>query len=238
MGDGLLAEFGSVVDAVCCGTEIQKSLTARDASIPEDKRIKLRIGINMGDVVIDGDDIHGDGVNVAARLESLADPGSVLISAVVCDQVEGRLDLAFDDLGEQNLKNIDEPVRLWRWSSDSGERVNPMSAKAQAPMKRDKPSIAVLPFDNMSGDPEQDYFADGIAEDIITALSRFHWFFVISRNTSFTYRGKSIDAKRVAKELGVRYVLEGSVRKSANRVRVTAQLIDAETPKRMPREVS
>jgi TolB-like protein len=227
MGDGMLAEFGSVVDAVRMATEVQQAVAERNRARPEGERIAFRMGINLGDVIVDGDDIHGDGVNVAARLEGLAEPGGICVSAAVYDQVKSRLDLAFEDLGGQQVKNIDEPVLVWRWTPGaSGASARPAGQeKTQATAS--KPSIVVLPFDNMSGDPEQEYFADGIAEDIITSLSRFDWFLVISRNTSFTYRGVATDARRVADELGVRYVLEGSVRKSGGRVRVTAQLIDA-----------
>ncbi len=227
MGDGVLVEFSSVVDAVRSAVEVQQSVAEREANNPEDRRIVFRVGINLGDVVIDGDDIHGDGVNVAARLEGLAEPGSICVSGAVHDQVRDRIDLAFEDLGEQEVKNIDRPIRVWRWLPDGH-----VTARDAAPPDKplplpDKPSIAVLRFDNMSGDPEQEFFSDGIAEDIITALSRFHLFFVIARNTSFTYKGSSVDVKQVSRELGVQYVLEGSVRKAGNRVRVTAQLIDA-----------
>ncbi len=227
MGDGMLAEFPSVVDAVRAAVQTQEALAEHNSGLPEDQQIEFRVGINLGDVVIDGDDIHGDGVNVAARLEGLAEPGGICVSGKVYEEVRDRLDLAFEDRGEQEVKNINRPVRVWRWLSDSS-----MTAGKTAPPKRplplpDKPSIAVLPFDNMSGDPEQEYFADGIAEDIISALSRMPWFFVISRNSSFSFRGKSTDVRHLAQELGVQYVLEGSVRKSANRVRITAQFIDA-----------
>ncbi len=227
MGDGMLAEFASVVDAVRAAVETQQAVAERNAELPEDKRIAFRVGINLGDVVIDGDDIQGDGVNVAARLEGLADPGSVYISGGVHEQVRDRVDLAFEDLGEQGLKNIDRPMRVWRWAAGSS-LAPPGSKKEPASLALpDKPSIAVLPFDNMSGDPEQEYFADGMVEEIITALTRFDWLFVIARNSSFTYKGRAVDVRQVASELGVRYVLEGSVRKAARRVRITGQLIDA-----------
>jgi TolB-like protein/cytochrome c-type biogenesis protein CcmH/NrfG len=221
-GDAVLADFGSVVAAVDCAVRIQRQLAENNAELPDDKRLQFRIGVNLGEVIVDRDDIYGDGVNVAARLEGLAEPGGICVSATVHDQVKGKLDLAFEDIGAQEVKNIAEPVRAY--TVQMGARVvrTPEILKLG-----DKPSIAVLPFINMSGDAEQEYFSDGITEDIITALSRFHWFFVISRNTSFTYRGVAVDAKRVAEELGVRYVLEGSVRKAGNRVRITAQLIDA-----------
>ncbi len=229
MGDGVLVEFSSVVDAVRCAVELQQSVAAREAKNPEDRRIVLRVGINLGDVVIDGDDIHGDGVNVAARLEGLAEPGGFCVSESVHDQVRDRLDLTFEDMGEQKVKNIDRPIRVWRWASNiSTAAGGPATADQPLPLP-DKPSIAVLPFDNMSGDPEQEFFADGIAEDIITAMSRVHELFVIARNSSFSYRGQSVDIRRVGSELGVRYVLEGSVRRGGNQVRVTAQLIEAQT---------
>jgi len=227
-GDGILVEFPSAVDAVRNALAIQTAMPGRDANLPEDRRIVFRVGINVGDVIIEGDDIHGDGVNVAARLEAMCEPGSVYISGSVFEQVTGKLDAAFDDLGEQKVKNISRPVRVFR-VEPVGEPAGADAGTAEILPLPDKPSIAVLAFENMSGDPEQEYFADGIAEDIITALSRFNWFFVIARNSSFSYKGTSTDVRKVAKELGVKYVLEGSVRKGGNRVRITAQLIDAET---------
>ncbi len=228
MGDGMLVEFASVVDAVRAAAEAQRSITEHNAGLPEEMRIEFRIGINLGDVVIDGDDIHGDGVNVAARLEGLANPGSICVSDAVHDQVRDRLNLAFEDLGEQEVKNIDRPVRVWRWRSDMAmEEVAPRITKS-LPLP-DKPSIAVLPFVNMSDDPEQEYFSDGITEDIITELSRFRSLFVIARNSSFTFKGQAVGVTEVGRSLGVQYVVEGSVRKAANRVRVTAQLVEAET---------
>jgi TolB-like protein len=221
-GDGMLVEFGSVVDATECAVAIQRTMADREAGANEEHRIEYRVGINLGDIVIDGDDILGDGVNIAARLEALSEPGGLCISDLVYQSVVGKLDLTFEDLGEQHVKNISKPVHAYRVVLDR-ER----TATNIAPLLPDKPSIAVLPFDNLSNDPDQEYFADGLAEDIITGLSRFPWFFVIARNTSFTFKGRSIDVKEVARQLGVQYVLEGSVRKSANRVRVTAQLIDA-----------
>ncbi len=227
MGDGMLVEFASVVDAVRTAVETQAAVAKHYAGLPEDKRIEFRVGINLGDVIIDGDDIHGDGVNVAARLESLAEPGGVCVSDKVYEEVRDRTDFAFEDLGEREVKNIDRPVRVWQWIVDAGLAAD-VPAKTDEPLSLpDKPSIAVLPFDNMSGDPEQEYFGDGIAEDVITALSRFNSLFVIARNSSFTYKGQAIDIAQVGRELGVRYVVEGSVRKAGNRVRITAQLIDA-----------
>jgi adenylate cyclase len=223
-GDGFLAEFTSVLDAVRCASEIQHGMTARNAEVLDDRRIEFRIGVHQGDIITDGGDIFGDGVNVAARLEGISDPGGICVSGRVQEDVRGKLDLTLDDIGEQQLKNIERPVRVYRILS---ENKAPRSRPALA--LPDRPSIAVLPFQNMSGDPEQDYFADGIVEEIITALSRFRQLFVIARNSSFTYKGRAADVKEVGRELGVRYVLEGSVRRAANRVRITAQLIDAKT---------
>jgi TolB-like protein len=223
-GDGALAEFGSSVDAVQCAVEIQRALAVRNAEAREDQQLILRIGISQGDVIVDADDLFGNGVNVAARMEGLAEPGGICISGNVQEHIGNTLDIALEDLGEQSVKNIDRPVRCYRVHLEPDD-----ATKAPSPPLPDKPSIAVLPFQNMSGDAEQEYFADGIAEDIITALSRFSWFFVIARNSSFSYKGTSPNIRRVAQELGVQYVLEGSVRKAANRVRVTAQLIDALT---------
>ncbi|MCH7635221.1 MAG: adenylate/guanylate cyclase domain-containing protein [Proteobacteria bacterium] len=227
-GDGALAEFGSAVDAVQCAVEIQRRLARRNSKEPENRRIILRIGINLGDVIVEGEDIYGDGVNVAARLEGLAEPGMVYVSGSVFDQVVGKLDAAFDDLGEQKVKNISKPVRVYRARGETGEEAiySDVSAVASLP---DKPSIAVLPFNNLSGDPDQEYFADGMTEDIITGLSRFRSLFVIARNSTFAYKGKSPDVREVARDLGVRYVLEGSVRRGGERIRITGQLIDAET---------
>ena len=225
-GDGLLIEFGSVVDALRCAVEVQREMTGRNTGVPPDSRIEFRIGINVGDIVVEDGDIFGDGVNVAARLEALAEPGGICVAARVQEDAAGKLDLAFEDIGEQQLKNIARPVRAYRVIASAGSasvRADPILALP------DKPSIAVLPFANMSGDPEQEYFADGMVEEIITALSRIRWLFVIARNSTFTYKGQAIDVKRVGRELGVRYVLEGSVRKAGGRVRITAQLIEAET---------
>jgi adenylate cyclase len=229
-GDGVLVEFASVVDAVRCAVDIQRDMALRNAGTPDAKRIELRIGINLGDIIIDGRDIFGDGVNVAARLEALAEPGGICVSRVVRDQVRDKLDFAFEDRGEQQVKNIARPVRVFdvRTAVESPPSTPGVRAAPPLPLP-EKPSIAVLPFQNLSGDPEQEYFADGVVEDIITALSRNRAFFVISRNTTFTYKGPAVDVAKVARELGVRYVLEGSVRRAGNRVRITAQLIDAAT---------
>lgn len=223
MGDGVLIEFASIVDAVRCAVVMQQGMEDRNANVDESARIRWRIGINVGDVIIDGDDIYGDGVNIAARLESIAEPGGICVSAVVREQVQDKLDAEFSDLGEQMVKNIARPLHVYRL--EVAPRSPSQNARPSLPLP-DKPSIAVLPFTNMSGNPEQDYFADGMVEDIITGLSRIKWLFVIARNSAFTYKGKAIDVKQVGRELGVRYLLEGSVRKSRNRVRVTAQLID------------
>jgi len=224
MGDGVLVEFPSIVAAVECAIAMQKSMADRNTAVATDCRMLFRIGIHLGDVLIEGDDILGDGVNIAARLEGIAEPGGICLSEDAYRQVRDKLDLKFDDAGEQQLKNIARRVRIYRL------RMERRSAQAKpALLLPDQPSIAVLPFQNMSGDPEQDYFADGMVEDIITALSRMRWLFVIARNSSFTYKGQAVDVKQVGRELGVRYVLEGSVRKAANRVRITGQLIDAST---------
>jgi TolB-like protein/class 3 adenylate cyclase/Tfp pilus assembly protein PilF len=219
-GDGILAEFPSVVDAVRCAVEVQRGMVERNTAVPADERIEFRVGINLGDVIADGDDIFGDGVNVAARLEALAEPGGICVSRMVHDQVRDKLAFAFEDLGEHQVKNITRPVHAYRIPVATS-----VSVKVPLPLP-DKPSLAVLPFQNMSGDVEQEYFTDGIVEEITTAISRLSWLFVIARNSSFTYKGKAVDVKQVARELGVRYVLEGSVRKAGNRVRITGQLID------------
>ena len=231
-GDGMLVEFVSVVDAVRCAVDIQRNMVERNAEVPTERRIQFRVGINVGDIISDNDDIYGDGVNVAARLETLADPGGIDVSRTVHDQVRDKLNFSFEDLGEQIVKNIARPIGVHRidLSADTGPGVVTSTGAVLKPeFASSRPSIAVLPFANMSGDPEQEYFADGISEDIITGLSKLHWFFVIARNSSFVYKGKAVDVKRVARELGVRYVLEGSVRKGGNRVRITTQLIDAVT---------
>jgi adenylate cyclase len=225
-GDGLLAEFASVVDAVRCAVEVQRAMAERNADVPAEKRIEFRFGIHQGDIIVEDSDIFGDGVNLAARLEGLAEPGGICVSGRVRADAAGKVDVAFDDLGEQSLKNIARPLRVYRVRL--GE-VPATDTPAPALALPDKPSIAVLPFQNMIGDTEQGYFVDGMVEEIITALSRIRWLFVIARNSSFTYKGQAVDVKRVGRELGVRYVLEGSVRKGGNRVRITAQLIDALT---------
>jgi adenylate cyclase len=235
-GDGMLVEFGSVVDAVRCAIAIQRGMLMRNEGVPEDRRIVFRIGINIGDMIIDDNDIYGDGVNVAARLEALAEPGGICISRAVRDQVRDKLSISFDDYGEQQVKNIARPIKAF------GLGVAGLAAMSIAPVEEgspaptmptltvpDKPSIAVLPFKNLSGDLEQEYFADGMVEELITALSRFRNLFVIASNSSFTYKNRSVDVKQVGRELGVRYVLEGSVRKSGNRVRIAGQLIDTST---------
>src|SRR6266436_9923751 len=232
-GDGMLVEFGSIIDAVRCAAEIQQGMNDCNTDTPEDKRISFRMGINLGDVIVEPDDIFGDGVNLAARLEALAEPGGICISRTVHDHIGERLPYSFEDIGEQSVKNIARPVHVYRIRLDAESKAVATRAPDPVPQSPlplpNKPSIAVLPFQNMSGDPEQAYFADGMVEEIITALSRIHWLFVIARNSSFTYKGQAIDVKRVGRELGVRYVLEGSVRKAGGRVRITAQLIDAVT---------
>ncbi len=225
-GDGVLVEFPSAVDAVRNALDVQAAVRRRNADESEGNRLEFRVGINLGDVIVEEDDIHGEGVNIAARLEGLCEPGEVYVSGTVHDHVEGKLAATFDDLGEQSVKNIARPVWVYRVRSESAPGPAMSGPKTALPIP-DKPSIAVLPFVNMSGDADQEYFADGIAEDVITGLSRFSWFFVIARNSSFSYKGASPDVRQVAQELGVQYVLEGSVRKAANRVRITAQLIDA-----------
>ena len=224
IGDGILVEFASVVDALRCATEIQHGMAERNTDIPSAGRIEFRVGINVGDIIIDGNDIYGDGVNVAARLEGLAEPGGICVSGRVQEDVRGKLDLPLEDGGEQRLKNIAWPVRVFYLRSVASS-LGPASVLSLP----DRPSIAVLPFQNMSGDAEQEYFADGMVEDIITALSRFKELFVIARNSTFAYKARAVDAKQIGHELGVRYLLEGSVRRSANRVRITGQLIDAST---------
>jgi adenylate cyclase len=230
-GDGMLVEFASAVDAARCAVEVQRGMAVQNADVPQDIRIEFRIGIHVGDIIFDEADIFGDGVNIAARLEGIADPGGVCISDDAQRQVRGKVDIAFEDVGLQTLKNIAEPMRAWRMEL-GGNPFSVVSSKASSDTAQllslpDKPSIAVLPFQNMSGDPEQEYFADGIVEDIITGLSKFKSLFVIARNSSFTYKGKAVDIKQVGRELGVRYVLEGSVRRASGRVRITAQLIEA-----------
>ncbi len=225
-GDALLAEFTSAVEAVQAASEIQLNLAEQSADVPEDRRMRVRIGINLGDVLVEPDGtIYGDGVNVAARMETIAEPGGICVSGNVHDFVDGKVDLRFDDIGEQQVKNIAMPVRAYRVEMAAAH--SPVASDKSLALP-DKPSIAVLPFTNMSGDVEQEYFADGVAEDIIIGLSKIRWLFVIARNSSFTYKGQTFDVKRVARELGVRYVLEGSVRRGGNRVRVTVQLIETD----------
>jgi adenylate cyclase len=226
-GDGVLIEFPSVVGAVQCAVALQKLMVERNIGVPSERRMEWRVGIHLGDILIDGDDIIGDGVNLAARLEGVAEPGGICISEDAFRQVRGKIETEFVDAGEQALKNIARPVRIYRAQLAS---IPASSAPAAIALPLpEKPSIAVLPFSNMSGDPEQEYFVDGMVEEIITALSRIRWLFVIARNSSFTYKGRAVDVKQVGRELGVRYVLEGSVRKAGGRVRITGQLIDAET---------
>src|SRR5438552_9581070 len=222
-GDGMLIEFPSVVNAVACAADVQRGMRARNSGVPQERRIEFRMGVNVGDVIVEGGDIFGDGVNVAARLESIAPIGGITISQAVRDHVGKQLDLIFEDMGERRLKNIERPIRVYSISLDapsSGQTNDTASAH-----REERPSIAVLPFINMSGDPEQEYFSDGITEDIITDLSKVSGLFVVARNTAFTYKGKPGKVQEVAKDLGVNFVLEGSVRKAASRVRVTGQLI-------------
>ena len=223
-GDGILAEFTSVVDAVECASAIQETMAKRNAETEVERRMQYRMGINVGDVMFDDARIYGDGINIAARLESIAEPGGICVSSKVYEEVRGKVRLGYEHIGEQQLKNITYPVRVYR------VRTTSLSARPPALLPLpEKPSIAVLPFQNLSGDSEQEYFADGMVEEIITALSRIRWLFVIARNSTFTYKGRSVDARQVGRELGVRYVLEGSVRKANGRLRITAQLIDAES---------
>ncbi|XIA63315.1 adenylate/guanylate cyclase domain-containing protein [Bradyrhizobium sp. TZ2] len=228
-GDGILIEFPSVVDAVRCAIEVQQGMVERNADVPQEKRIEFRVGVNLGDVMIERRDLYGDGVNIAARLEALAEPGGICISRTVLSHARDKVSFDVEDAGEQTLKNIARPVHVYRIIIDPSQR--PATRKTEIPALAlpDKPSVAVLPFTNMSGDPEQEFVSDGIAEDVITALAHYPSLFVIARNSSFTYKGRAVDVKQVGRELGVRYVLEGSVRKAGNRIRVTAQLIEAGT---------
>jgi TolB-like protein len=220
-GDGILIEFPSVIEAVTCAVAVQRGMVERNDGTQEEKRITFRIGVNLGDIIVEDGDIHGDGVNIAARLEGIAEPGGICISEDAFRQVRGKVDAKFADIGEQSLKNIARPLRVY------SVRLAPAAELAPTGLPLpDKPSIAVLPFQNMTGDAEQDYFVDGMVEEITTAIARLSWLFVIARNSSFTYKGKAVDVKQVARELGVRFVLEGSVRKAGNRVRITGQLID------------
>ncbi|MEH2551659.1 TolB-like protein/class 3 adenylate cyclase [Bradyrhizobium sp. AZCC 2262] len=229
-GDGAIAEFASVVDAVRCADEIQRGMAEQNIDVPQDRRIELRIGIHVGDIIIEENDIFGDGVNIAVRLEGIAEPGGISISDDARRQIRGKVDVTFEDLGSQSLKNIAEPMRVWRVPYGRAVPAVPNRWPVDETLALpDKPSIAVLPFTNLSSDPEQEYFADGMVDDIITALSHFRALFVIARNSSFAYKGRAVDVKQVGRELGVRYVLEGSVRKAANRVRITGQLVDTAT---------
>ena len=214
------------MNAVACAVEIQRGMRERNAAVPEGRRIEFRIGVNVGDVIVEDGDILGEGVNVAARIESLAPPGGITLSTMARDHIGNRMDVKLQDLGERKLKNIERLLRVYQVHWDDEERASMEEPSQPLP---DRPSLAVLPFSNMSGDPEQDYFADGLTEDLITALSQFRWFFVIARNSSFTYKGRATTVHQVGRDLGVRYVLEGSTRKSGERVRVTAQLVEAET---------
>jgi len=230
-GDGLLLEFPSIVTAVECSVAVQNGMTERNAAVEDNEALRFRVGVHLGDIIVEGDDIFGDGVNVAARLEGLSEPNGLALSDDAYRQVRDRMDIDWQDGGEHEVKNIVRPVHVWRWSPRSAletvhDAAGPLGGNSPLSLP-DKPSIAVLPFDNMSGDPEQEFFADGIAEDVITALSRFSSLFVIARNSSFTYKGQAVDIAKVGRDLGVRYVVEGSVRKAGNRVRITAQLIDA-----------
>lgn len=230
-GDGMLVEFPSVVNAVACAVDIQRRMRERNVDVPDERRIEFRIGVHLGDIIFDDNDIYGDGVNIAARIESIARPGGVAVSGAVRDNVGNRLDLSFEDTGEQTLKNIERPIRVYNISLFARDPTSPAAATGlkAGPFSKEKPSIAVLPFNNMSGDPEQEYFSDGITEDIITDLSKISALFVVGRNTVFTYKGKSVKLQQAAQELGVKFLLEGSVRKSGQRVRITGQLIDGAT---------
>ena len=228
-GDSVLAEFPSVVDAVQCAVEVQQALAEANEGVPEDRRMSFRIGVHVGDVMVRGADLLGDGVNVAARLQALAAPGGVCLSGEAHQYARKVLPFDYEDLGHRAVRNIEEPIRVFRVASIGQQIREAKPSSGQRLPLPDKPSIAVMPFTNMSGDPEQEYFADGIVEDIITALSRLRWLFVIARNSSFTYKGRAVDVKQVGRELGVRYVLEGGVRRAATRVRITAQLVEAAT---------
>jgi adenylate cyclase len=229
IGDGVLVEFGSAVNAVECAADLQRAMADANGAAPDGQRMQMRIGVNLGDVMIEGDDLFGDGVNLASRIEGLAEPGGVAISDSVHEHVRGRIAISFADRGRHEVKNIERPVHVWGWSPGMTGAEPPRRIDGTPPPVPDKPSIAVLPFDNMSGDAEQGYFADGITEDIITDLSKVSGLFVIARNSSFAYKGKAPDIRQVSRELGVRYVLEGSVRRAASRVRITAQMIDGST---------
>jgi adenylate cyclase len=227
IGDGTIVEFGSVVDAVNCALSVQRSGASLPDATAHQPTIVLRIGINLGDVIIENDDIYGDGVNIAARLEPLAEPGGICVSSIVHESVGNRIEVRFEDGGDISVKNIDRPIRVWKWHPGKTDVAADRSNAANAVPYVETPSIAVLPFTNMSGDPEQEYFSDGISEDVITDLSKIAGLMVISRNSSFTYKGRSVDIRAVGRDLGVRSVLEGSIRRVGNRVRIAAQLIDA-----------
>jgi adenylate cyclase len=233
MGDGTLMEFASVVDAVLFAVEVQCAMREQNADVPAERQLVYRIGINIGDIIVEGDDIYGDGVNIAARLEGLSEPGGICVSSNVFNQVKNKIEVGFEDLGDQQVKNIEEPVRVYKVTTGPRERLKGDLAIVASATARaaEKPAIAVLPFDNMSGDPEQEYFADGITEDLITELARFQNLVVIARNSTFTYKGKATRIKDVARDLGVHYVVEGSVRRAGNRVRVTVQLIESKSEK-------
>jgi TolB-like protein/tetratricopeptide (TPR) repeat protein len=227
-GDGVLVEFASAVNAVQCAVDLQQDMTKANGGLPDDRHIVLRIGVNLGDVIVEGSDLYGDGVNIAARLQSVAEPGGILVSGTAYDHIKSKVRVGFQDIGAQTLKNIAEPVRAYRVTQANPMAATPADFKASSsPPLPDKPSIAVLPFQNIGGDPEQEYFADGMVDEITMALSRLRWLFVIARNSSFAYKGRAVDVRQVGRELGVRYVLEGSVRKAGNRVRITGELIDA-----------
>lgn len=231
-GDAVLAEFPSVIGALTCAVNTQRELARRNEGVPQERRLQFRIGVNLGEIIVDRGDVYGDGVNVAARLEALAEPGGICVSGSVFEQVDGKIDVGFEDMGDQVVKNISKPVRAYRVRLGATAAAREGAANP-ARDRPDKPSIAVLPLNNMSGDPEQEFFADGITEDIITELSRFRDLFVISRNSSFKYKGKAVELQKFANDLGVQYVVEGSVRKAGNRVRITAQLIDVETDRHL-----
>jgi adenylate cyclase len=230
-GDSILADFASAVDALQCAVTVQEGITKENSSRPAGEQMRFRIGIHVGDIMVQGDNLFGDAVNIAARLEALAEPGGICVSGGVRDHIGTKLSVGFIDIGEQQVKNIAQPVRAYRLQSDASPTGTPVVGFSLS--LPDKPSIAVLPFANMSGDPEQEFLADGIAEDVITALSRYPSLFVIARNSSFTYKGKSVDVTRIGRELGVRYVLEGSLRKAGNRIRVTTQVVEAEAGKHL-----
>ena len=228
-GDGMLVEFGSVADAVRCAVEVQERMRRRNSDVPEDRRIQFRIGINLGDIFFDDGDIYGDGVNVASRIEQMAEVGGICITQAVYEQVADRIDAGFEDLGEKRLKNLTRPVRVWRVALRGLPGATTQAARAEAPQPVSRPSVAVLPFANMSGDPEQEFFVDGLTEDILTELARHHELFVISRNSTFAYKGRAVNIREIAAKLGAQYIVEGSVRKSGDRLRVTVQLIDTAT---------